>query len=155
TGFNLYAAQHRAQVLPGFEPARGEDVVALFMLRLPFLYGLDNQLRALLAGGTTKIAGDLSRQRAVSIAIAPTRSADGATRLLINPQAPFGGLFSWYEANVTSGEGWSLSGGTMPGSPVLLAGAGPDAGWGISPNRPDLVDLYTLETNPNDRLFYR
>ena len=55
-GLNLYAAQHRSQVLPGFAPVRGEDVVALFMLRLPFLYGLDNQLRALIAGGTSVAA---------------------------------------------------------------------------------------------------
>jgi len=155
TGFNLYAAQHRSQVLPGFEPARGEDVAALFMLRLPYLYGLDNQIRALIAGGTAKIAGDLSRQRALAIAVAPTRSADGATRLLINPQGPFGGPFSWYEASIASGEGWDLSGGTIAGSPVLLAGAGPDSGWGISPNHPDLADIYALEANPNDRYFYR
>ena len=155
TGVNLYAAQHRGQVLPGFEPARGEDLAALFMLRLPFFYGLDNQLRALIAGGTTKFAGDLSRQRAVAVAIAPTRSADGATRLLINPQGPFGGRASWYEASVASDEGWNLSGGTMPGSPVLMSGASADSGWGISPNRPDLLDIYALESNPNDRYFYR
>jgi penicillin amidase/acyl-homoserine-lactone acylase len=155
TGFNLYAAQHRGQVMPGFEPARGEDLAALFMLRLPFFYGLDNQLRALIAGGSTKFTGDLSRQRAVAIALAPTRSADGATRLLINPQGPLGGRSSWYEASVASEEGWNLSGGTMPGSPVLMSGASPDSGWGISPNRPDLIDIYTLESNPNDRYFYR
>jgi penicillin amidase/acyl-homoserine-lactone acylase len=126
-----------------------------FHVAAPFFYGLENQLRALIAGGTTKFTADLSRQRAVAIALAPTRSADGATRLLINPQGPFGGRASWYEASVTSGEGWNLSGGTMPGSPVLMSGAGPDSGWGISPNRPDLIDIYALESNPNDRYFYR
>src|SRR5438874_2824088 len=49
-GLNLYAAQHRGDVLAGFAPAKPQDVVALFMLRLPTLYGLDNQLRALIAG---------------------------------------------------------------------------------------------------------
>ena len=154
-GFNLYAAQHRGQVLPGFEPVRGEDVVALFMLRLPYYYGLDNQLRALLAGGTNKIAPDISEGRGVAIAVAPARSADGATRLLVNPQGPFEGPLSWYEARVTSGEGWNLAGGLIPGSPVMLAGAGPNFGWGIAPNHPDLADVYTLEANPNDRYFYR
>jgi penicillin amidase/acyl-homoserine-lactone acylase len=62
---------------------------------------------------------------------------------------------SWYEAQITSGEGWSLAGGLIPGSPVMLAGAGANSGWGISPSRPDLSDIYTLETNPNDRYFYR
>ena len=154
-GLNLYAAQHRGQVLPGFTPVRGEDVVALFMLRLPFLYGLDNQLRALIAGGTGKIAPDVSRDRALAIAVAPTRSADGATRLLINPQGPFEGPTSWYEARVSSGEGWNLAGGLMPGSPVMLSGAGPNSGWAITPSHPDLADVYALEANPNDRYFYR
>ena len=154
-GLNLYAAEHRGDVLPGFAPVRGEDVVALFMLRLPFFYGLDNQLHALLAGGTGKIVGDMSRARALSIAVAPIRSADGATRLLINPQGPFGGPLSWYEARIVSGEGWNLAGGVMPGSPVMMAGAGPNSGWGISPNRPDIADIYELEANPNDRYFYR
>ena len=154
-GLNLYAAQHKGQVLPGFAPIRGQDVVALFMLRLPFFYGLDNQLRALIAGGTGKVAPDLSRERGVAIAVAPTRSADGATRLLANPQGPFGGDLSWYEARIMSGEGWNLAGALIPGSPVMLAGAGPSFGWGIVANHPDLADVYALEANPNDRYFYR
>src|SRR5258706_8578002 len=125
------------------------------MLRLPFFYGLDNQLRALIAGGPAKIASDLAQERGVSIAVAPTRSADGATRLLINPQAPLGGPLTWYEAQVDSGEGWSLAGGLIPGSPVMLSGANANSGWGISSNHPDLSDIYTLEANPNDRYFYR
>jgi len=154
-GLNLYAAQHRGDVLAGFAPAKGQDVVALFMLRLPFFYGLDNQLRSLIAGRAGKVAGDLSPSRALAVAVAPIRSADGATRLLINPQGAFGGPLSWYEARVSSGEGWDLAGGVIPGSPVMLAGAGPNGGWGISPAHPDLVDIYTLEANPNDRYFYR
>ena len=154
-GLNLYAAQHRADVLPGFAPAKGQDVVALFMLRLPFSYGLDDQLRAFAAGGTSKLARAPPRSGALAIAVAPVRSADGATRLLINPQGPFTGPQGWYEAQVTSGEGWDLAGALIPGSPVMLAGAGAISGWGISPNHPDLVDIYTLEANPNDRYFYR
>jgi acyl-homoserine-lactone acylase len=154
-GLNLYAAQHRNQVLPGFTPIKGEDVVALFMLRLPFLYGLDNQLRALIAGGTGKIAPDISQDRALAFAVAPSRATDGATRLLINPQGPFEGARSWYEAHVRSDEGWNLAGGLMPGAPVMLAGAGPNFGWGIAATHPDLADVYALEANPNDRYFYR
>ena len=154
-GLNLYAAQHHGQVLPGFTPVRGEDVVALFMLRLPYFYGLDNQLRALIAGGTNKIAPDISQDRAVAIAVAPTRSTDGATRLLFNPQGPFAGVRSWYEARISSGEGWNLAGGLIPGAPLMLAGAGPNFGWGIAATHPDIADVYRLEANPNDRYFYR
>jgi penicillin amidase/acyl-homoserine-lactone acylase len=154
-GVNLYAAQHRGQVLPGFEPVRGQDIVALFMLRLPLTYGLDGQLRALIAGGTSKVLPDPTKARGVALAVAPARSADGATRLLINPQGPFKGGLAWYEAQVTSGQGWNLTGGLFPGSPVMIAGAGPNQGWAMTPNHPDLVDVYALEGNPNDRYFYR
>ena len=155
-GLNLYASRHRGDVLPGAAPVRGQDIVALFMLRLPFFYGLDEQLRGLLAGGDVEIPPrKTAAARALAIAIAPSRSADGATRLLLNPQGPFAGPLSWYEARVTSGEGWNLAGGLIPGSPLLLAGASPDIGWGFSANHPDLLDVYTLEGNPNDRFFYR
>ncbi len=156
TGLNLYAAQHRGEVLPGFAPAQPQDIVALFMLRLPFFYGLDEQLRAILAGSSGKLpARNDSPARALAIAVAPQRSADGATRLLVNPQGPFTGALSWYEARVTSGEGWNMAGGVIPGAPVMLAGAGPNLGWGFSANHPDLLDVYQLEGNPNDRYFYR
>ncbi|MDE2474443.1 MAG: penicillin acylase family protein, partial [Alphaproteobacteria bacterium] len=118
-GLNLYAAQHRGEVLAGFAPARPQDVVALFMLRLPLLYGLDNQVKALIAGTPAKIAGDMTQLRSLAAALAPARSADGATRLLINPQGPFAGPLSWYEARVSSAEGWNLEGGLIPGSPVM------------------------------------
>jgi penicillin amidase/acyl-homoserine-lactone acylase len=154
TGLNLYAAQHRGEVLPGFAPAKPQDLVALFMLRLPLMYGLDNQLRALLAGDAQKVTGDLSRSRSLSAALAPAHSADGATRLLINPQGPFAGPWSWYEARVSSGEGWNREGGLIPGSPVLLAATGPNDGWGIAANHPDLVDIYALKTNPADPNLY-
>jgi acyl-homoserine-lactone acylase len=155
-GVNLYAAQHRGDVLPEAVPVKGQDIVALFMLRLPFFYGLDEQLRVLLAGGEVEIPPrKTSAARALAIAIAPSRSADGATRLLLNPQGPFTGPLSWYEARATSGEGWNIAGGLIPGSPLFLAGAGPDIGWGFSANHPDLLDVYTLEGNPNDRFFYR
>jgi penicillin amidase/acyl-homoserine-lactone acylase len=155
-GLNLYAAEHKGEVLPGAAPVRGQDIVALFMLRLPFFYGLDQQLRVLLAGGDVEVPPrKTAAARALAIAIAPSRSADGATRLLLNPQGPFSGPLSWYEARIRSGEGWNLAGGLIPGSPLLLAGAGPDMGWGFSANYPDLLDVYTLEGNPNDRFFYR
>jgi penicillin amidase/acyl-homoserine-lactone acylase len=147
-GLNLYAAQHRGEVLAGFAPAKPQDIVALFMLRLPDLYGLNGQLRALFAGNPQKTAGDPAPFRSLAAALAPAHSADGATRLLINPQGPFGGPWTWYEARVSSGEGWDREGGLIPGSPLLLAGAGPNWGWGISANHPDLTDIYALKINP-------
>lgn len=147
-GLNLYAAQHRGEVLVGFAPARPQDIVALFMLRLPYFYGLDTQVKALIAGTPEKVPDDISRLRSLAAAVAPSRSAEGATRLLLNQQGPFSGPLSWYEARISSAEGWNLEGGVIPGSPVMLAGAGPNSGWGISTNHPDLIDIYALKPNP-------
>ena len=73
-GVNLYAAQHRGDVLPEAVPVKGQDIVALFMLRLPFFYGLDEQLRVLLAGGEVEIPPrKTAAARALAIAIAPSR----------------------------------------------------------------------------------
>lgn len=147
-GLNLYAAQHRGEVMAGFAPAKPQDIVALFMLRLTFAYGLDDQLRGLIAGHPVKQISDAAWARGMAAAIAPQHSTGGVTRLLINPQGPFSGPLSYYEARVSSAEGWNRAGSVIPGSPVMLAAAGPNNGWGISANHPDLADIYALKPDP-------
>jgi acyl-homoserine-lactone acylase len=56
------------------------------------------------------------------VAIAPTRSNDGKTRLLVNSHQPLTGPVAWYEARLFSEQGWDTLGGTFPGSPIILHG---------------------------------
>ena len=50
-GLNEYAAGHRSeQRIRGLFPVNGQDIVAGFMLRSPFFFGLDKPLGALVAG---------------------------------------------------------------------------------------------------------
>jgi len=64
-----------------------------------------------------------------AVAVASSRSADGATRLLVNFHQPYTGPVSWYEAVLDSGEGWPVAGGVFPGSPFPLHGHNQHLGW--------------------------
>ena len=178
-GVNHYAALHREAVLPGVVPVRGQDVVAGFSFRTPFFYGLDRVVRPLfeeekpealaawLDAPTWSQAWRLGRARSEAqpsavtgtgsnaIAVAPSRSADGATRLLVNSHQPYTGPVAWYEVRLHSETGWDIAGGVFPGSPVVLHGANRNLGWASTVNTPDLADVYRLEIDPADPDRYR
>lgn len=149
-GLNRYADKHPGEVrLKGLFPATGRDIAAGFVLRSPFFFGLEATLGALTAGETLPaesaapmVAGELAGSNA--FAIAPSRSADGATRLVSNSHQPWEGGVAWYEAAVHSGEGWHFAGALFPGSPYPLLGHNRTLGWTNTVNRPDLIDVYKL-----------
>ncbi|HYE46034.1 MAG TPA: penicillin acylase family protein, partial [Caulobacter sp.] len=89
------------------------------------------------------------------VAVGPKRSADGATRLLVNSHQPYAGPLAWYEAVLQSGEGWHVAGGFFPGSPFMLHGHNADLGWANTVNNPDLIDTYRLVLNPKNPNQYR
>ncbi len=90
-----------------------------------------------------------------AFAVAPQRSADGATRLAINSHQPWTGPVAWYEAHIKSEQGLDITGGLFPGSPVILHGHNRHLGWAHTVNKPDLIDVYVLETNPENENQYR
>ncbi|WP_339738829.1 penicillin acylase family protein [uncultured Maricaulis sp.] len=158
-GLNLYAAEHPRQIWSAELPVRGQDIIAGFVLRTPFMYGLDGDLAELflderqrtISMGSSETAFQLIDGERLpfgsnAFAIAPGRSADGATRLLINSHQPFEGPVAWYEARLHSEDGWDMAGATFPGAPLILHGFNPDLGWAHTVNKPDLSDIYVLET---------
>lgn len=167
-GINHYAALHRQATLPGVVPVTGEDVVAGFAFKMPLFYGLDRVLMELfeeergrrVALAPTDEAFHLVPGLAPplgsnAVAVAPSRSADGATRLLVNSHQPYEGPVAWYEVRLHSEEGWDVAGGVFPGSPVMLHGHNRHLGWASTVNRPDLADVYVLEMHPEDPDRYR
>jgi penicillin amidase/acyl-homoserine-lactone acylase len=166
-GLNHYAALHPGQVLPGVVPASGRDVVAGFTFRTPFFYGLDRTVRPLFdeehAPGEAPAAretawaplGPFTGTGSNAVAVGPARSADGATRLLVNSHQPYTGPVAWYEVRLRSEAGWDVAGGVFPGSPVVLHGANRTLGWASTVNTPDLADVYRLEIDPGDPDRYR
>lgn len=163
-GFNHYAALHPEEVAPDVVPMTGRDVIAGFVFKTPFFYGLDQVLlnlyreveapapsaAAFLAPGVA-----LPALGSNAFAVTSSRSGDGKTRLVLNSHQPYVGPVAWYEAHLVSEEGLDMYGGTFPGSPVILHGHNRHLGWASTVNRPDLVDVYRLEIDPEDPKRYR
>jgi len=166
-GVNYYAALNPDEVEAGLLPMTGKDVVAGFTFKAPFFYGMQNHILELF---------EPERKREISMgpenaflltdetfahagsngfAVAPSRSADGKTRLLVNSHQPYKGPVAWYEARLKSEEGWDAVGGVFPGSPLMLHGHNRRVGWASTVNKPDLVDTYVLTVNPDNPDQYR
>ncbi len=150
-GINLFAARHPDRAWPGLFPVRGQDVIAGFVHKLPLFYGLARVLTGLLAETPPPSPPPGSN----AFAIAPSRSADGATRLLVNSHQPWDGPVAWYEAHLRSETGWDAVGGVFPGAPVILHGHNRALGWAHTVNAPDLIDVYALTVNPANPRQYR
>lgn len=153
-------------------PITGKDVVAGSTLKSPFFYELHTVLQRLFAGDEevpVSTQGVLAFEQGLAEnplggagtigsntwAIAPSRSADGATRLAINSHMPWTGQVTWYEAHLISEEGWNVIGGTFPGGPMIFKGHDGFKGWCHTINRPDLADVYELTINPDNPNQYR
>ena len=169
-GLNQFAARNPDQTWQGLAPFKPQDIIAGFMFKTPFFYGLDKTLLALfgdaakaeiaLAPQQDKTAWQLqatSRAELGSNAMAVNaqRSGDGKTRLLINSHQPMTGPVAWYEAHLISAQGLDISGGLFPGTPIILHGFNRNLGWANTVNHIDLADVYVLTRNPENELQYR
>jgi penicillin amidase/acyl-homoserine-lactone acylase len=173
-GVNLYIEKHPDEVLlEEVFPVTGKDIVAGFVFKAPFFYGLDGAVLELFGPErrrdvSTKQAalGDFSIQTALAntkdfltaqwptgsntFSVAPNRTSDGSTYLNVNSHQPFEGPVAWYEAHLHSEDGWDMVGGLFPGMPVIGHGHNRNLGWAMTVNSPDLADIYVLETNPDN-----
>jgi len=164
---NLFGAENPDRVLPGVLPATEKDVLAGFTWATPFFYRMDESLAELFTaedrpdispysqtseGITSEAIGFREGVRGSNaFAVAPSRSADGHTRLIVNSHQPMTGPYAWYEAHLVSEEGLNTAGATFPGVPILAQGVTPNLGWAHTVNRPDLIDIYALEVDDKTR----
>jgi acyl-homoserine-lactone acylase len=154
-GINLFAAEHPDRVLPGFRPVAPEDIASGFSFFLPLFFGFDRELQALFGPDRAKAISIPQGSGSNAMAVAPSRSSDKHTRLLINSHQPYAGPLAWYEARLKSEEGLDIAGGVFPASPFINHGFGPNLGWANTVNTPDLVDVYVLTVNPDNPDQYR
>ena len=169
-GLNLYASRHPEKTWQGLAPFKAQDVIAGFVFKTPFFYGLDKVLLDLVDDERkVEIALDphgaqaswMLRPRSGvelgsnAVAVNAARSGDNTTRLLINSHQPMTGPVAWYEAHLISGEGLDISGGLFPGTPVVLHGYNRNLAWANTVNHIDLSDTYALQINPDNAKQYK
>ena len=156
SGFNAFAAQHPDRVSLDVLPVTPQDVIAAHMFRHLLFYGFDKTLTDLRAETRQFEISDAPALPNSGItlgsnatAIAPSRSRDGSTMLMINSHQPLTGPVSWYEAHLQSGEGLNVMGGLFIGAPALGVGFNEHHGWGATVNQPDLVDeMFQIVIDP-------
>lgn len=172
-GINYYAALHPEQSNRNIFPINGKDIVAGYMLRHLLFYGFDGVLteiyaeerqRSISQGPNTEAAKGIQSHGVIfndlpigsnAFSVSPHFSTDGATRLAINSHQPTTGPVAWYEAHIQSNEGLNIMGGLFPSSVTIGVGFTENLGWGATVNKPDLVDVYVLDIDPNDPMRYR
>jgi acyl-homoserine-lactone acylase len=173
-GINYYAALHPEQTNSSIFPLTEKDVVAGYMLRHLLFYGFDASITELFEPQRQRPvsrgpadAGKQARPMAEgvtignlpvgsnAIAVSAPFTIDGATRLAINSHQPTTGPVAWYEAHIQSKEGLNVMGGLFPSSATIGVGFTENLAWGATVNKPDLVDIYVLDMDPNDPMRYK
>ena len=157
-GINHYAQENPSEALVGLFPLEGKDVVAAFTQKVPLFFGLDGVLGSLFADERPDLQAAAQpevRYGSNVFAVSPLRSAAGETMLVSNSHQPWTGPVAWYEAHVTSDDGWDMTGGLFPAMPMLALGHNRDLAWSLTVNNPDLIDVYELEIDPDDPDRYR
>jgi acyl-homoserine lactone acylase PvdQ len=125
---------------PGVDPARGsadaraDDDVA--WLRSPAQYAFSIEAQFDHYGRRP--------QGSNQWALAPSRTADGSTLLLINPHQSFVGVQRYAEIHLDSREGLRFSGLTVFGFLLPYMGNNDRLGWAYTDNYADHSDLYGL-----------
>lgn len=99
---------------------------------------------AVVAFNADSLIGDWKESRGSNAyAVAPQRTADGRTLLLINPHSAWTAPFLSYETHLITPD-LNIYGQTFPGLPLPFAGFTDDHGWALTFNDIDGVDLYEL-----------
>ncbi|MEM8861846.1 MAG: penicillin acylase family protein, partial [Chloroflexota bacterium] len=161
-GLNQYAEENPDEVLRSLFPLNAKDIVAAFVHKQPLFFGLEGTFADLFGDdrpsdisprldNTSFLFPDpVAAYGSNTIAVGPSRTANGETFLAVNSHQPWSGPVTWWEAHVKSEEGWEAAGGLFPGTPSILHGHNRDIGWSFTVNSPDLVDVYVLEINPDN-----
>lgn len=139
-GVNAWIVDHPGQAPEWADGVRPEDILALMHCYLMSFAPFD--LPGVYARGPASNSGN-------AWAIAPSRTTNGDTILVMNPHTDYRGPFQWYEAQLTCGA-FNVYGATLFGLPVILQGHNGLLGWALNPNMTDFADVY-MEPEPRGR----
>lgn len=154
-GVNAYAKTHPNEVLvKNSFPLTVKEYLTSTVLSLSVISGVEGQLKKILSN-KLECLDDIKIGGSNAIAIAATKTTDGANYLAINSHQPLEGPVAWYEAHLISNEGWNMLGGLFPGGPIIFHGVNENLGWAHTVNNQDKIDVYKLEMNPKNKNQYR
>ena len=165
TGLNYWQSVNNNNEYKSIFPITEYDVVSGFVIQNLFFSGVVTEIERLQnyennnKNVTATNKSDLyqAHQKILgsnALAMNFKKTDDGSTRLVINSHQPLDGPVAWYEAHISSDEGWNMMGGLFPGSPFIFVGFNENIGWGLTVNKPDLTDTYKLTLNPDDENQY-
>lgn len=155
-GINYWMINNPNNEYNHFFPVTEKDIVAGFAIQNLFFSGVISSIEKLQRESAQKEEYSYlyKNQEFVTgsnvLAVNSNKTSDESTRIIINSHQPLDGPLAWYEAHVSSDEGWNMMGGLFPGSPFVFVGFNQDLAWGFTVNKPDLSDSYLLEINPNN-----
>jgi penicillin G amidase len=87
--------------------------------------------------------------------VSPARSASGHALIYGGPMMGFGTPSICDEIHLTSDDGLDVAGMSFPGAPGVMIGWNRKIAWTTTSGGADLVDVFTLELNPENPLQYR
>lgn len=153
-GLNAYADAFSKDVLvkKAF-PVTPHDLLVYSVLQLSLGCGLEDAFQKITGGAPSLVKWEPTGSNA--FAFNSKRTTDGNVYLAINTHHPLEGQVAWYEAHLSSEEGWNIVGSLFPAAPIILTGFNENLGWTHTVNHPDRLDIYRLEMNPDNALQYK
>lgn len=153
-GVNAYYEAHPEDT-PEWWKGRKVDPAMITAFARLFLYSwsIDDGFADLKRGGIEPTVGRELRG-SNQWAVSPSRSAEGAAILLIDPHLSWWGASRFWEFRIHAGD-LVGSGFTLPGFPVIGLGHNENLAWACTTGGPDTADIYesTLkEDDPNSYL---
>ena len=164
-GLNYWMSLNLDRNIKDYYPVNKVDLVSSFAIQNLFFAGIDSAIKELMnapkevseaeldKGGESRIVASLVAG-SNAFALNSNKTSDGKTRLVINSHQPLDGPVAWYEAHISSDEGWNMMGGLFPGAPFVFVGFNENLGWGMTVNGPDLTDAFKLTINPENKNQY-
>ena len=159
-GINYWMIQNPDNDYNHFFPITEQDIVAGFAIQNLFFSGVVSSIEKLQREENSKeeYTHLYENEQFVTgsnvLAVNSSKTSDQSTRIIINSHQPLDGPLAWYEAQVSSDEGWNIMGGLFPGSPFIFVGFNENIAWGFTVNKPDLSDSYLLKINPENENQY-
>ncbi len=154
-GINDYAAAHPKEVLNKKAlPFTAKDALKGAVLQSSLMAGVGMAIKSI-RDGRIKEFYQINDVGSNAMAIAPTHTEDGKTYLSINSHQPLEGRFAWYEAHLSSDEGWEIIGGLFPGGASIFVGSNKYLGWAHTTNYHTFGDIYEIERNPKNKNQYK